>query len=229
MDFANNKAFYVSIGAFVIIGLGFGGIFWFSAQKAGTTTPPPGGSPIAAPANPTAVKTVLSAEIEAVLTKKIMTIEELAKDPIILKEVALINEKNKNLTPAEITALDNKWRAIKGIDDFIKPFLTNKTALELLTFQEKNPGFPEIFVTDKYGLNVGQTGKTSDYYQADESWWADAYNNGIGKSYHGAIEFDDSAQSEAISLYVPLKDPSNSSVVGVIKAVLSITAIKAAL
>ncbi|MDO8523225.1 MAG: hypothetical protein Q7S12_03025, partial [bacterium] len=222
----HNKAFYVNIVAFgVIIILGFGGMYWFSSQK--TEIPPPSGG--ATPANSGNVKTALSPEIEAVLSQKMMTVEALAKDPIILKEVALINEKNKNLTSAEITALDNKWRASKGIDDFIKPFLTNKTAVQLFAFQEKNPGFPEIFVTDKYGLNVGQTDKTSDYYQADEDWWVNAYANGIGKSYHGAIEFDDSAQSEAISIYVPIKDPSSSAVVGVIKAVLSIAAIKSAL
>lgn len=226
MNFVQNKVFYISVAVFAVVVLGIGGMYWFSGQNPGTTTPPAGGS---APVNPAGVKTTLSPEIEKVLSQKIIMIEALAVEPLILGEVELVNIKNKNLTAAEISALDMKWRATKGIDDFIKQFLTNQIALQLLAFQEKNPGFPEIFVTDKYGLNAGQTNKTSDYYQADETWWIDAYNNGAGKSYHGAIEFDDSAQSEAISLYIPIRDPSTSAAVGVIKAVLSITAIKSAL
>lgn len=225
MDFTQNKVFYISVAVFAVVVLGLG-MYWFAGQKPVVPALPAGEK---ASVNPASIKTVLSQEIENVLSQKIIMIETLAKEPLIIGEVELVNLKNKNLTPAEITALDTKWRATKGIDDFIKQFLTNQIALQLLAFQEQNPGFPEIFVTDKYGLNAGQTNKTSDYYQADETWWIDAYNNGAGKSYHGAIEFDDSAQSEAISLYVPIRDPATATVVGVIKAVLSITAIKSAL
>ena len=77
-----------------------------------------------------------------------------------------------------------------------------------------------------YGLNAGQTNKTTDYYQADEDWWIGAYNSGKGKASHGTIEFDESAQTEAISLYIPVMDGINNKAIGVIKAVVSITAIK---
>ncbi|OGF63288.1 hypothetical protein A2662_03075 [Candidatus Giovannonibacteria bacterium RIFCSPHIGHO2_01_FULL_45_33] len=223
----NNKAFYAILALLIIVLLGIGGIYWFGLKAPKQASNAPAGTVPANTANNG--KTLLSAEIEAVLSAKISTIEELAANQIILKEVVLQNEKNKDLSKNAIIALDTKWRASKGIDDFIKPFLTNKIAVALHEFQEKNPGYPEIFVTDKIGLNAGQTNKTSDYYQADESWWVDAYAGGIGKSYHGEIEFDDSAQSEAISIYVPIKDPVNMKAIGVIKAVLSITAIKSAL
>ena len=112
------------------------------------------------------------------------------------------------------------------MDEFIKPFLINEVAVKLREFQEENAGFYEIFVTDMYGLNVGQTNKTTDYYQADEDWWIGAYNMGEGRSYHGQIEFDESAQTEAISLYVPIIDPITDEVIGVVKVVMNITAIK---
>jgi hypothetical protein len=125
--------------------------------------------------------------------------------------------------------LDQRWRKTDGTDNFINPFLTNAVAVKLMEFQKNNFGFQEIFVTDEHGLNVGQTNKTTDYYQADEEWWIRAYNFGEGKTYHGLVEFDESAQTEAISIYVPIRDPDTAIAIGVTKAVFSITAIKAEL
>ena len=150
----------------------------------------------------------------------------LVSNPLIIEEVKKANESHEGITPEEIEELDQKWRTSDGIDDFIRPFLMNDVAEKLLLFQEENLGFSEIFITDEIGLNVGQTNKTTDYYQADEEWWIEAYNSGEGMMSHGSIEFDESAQAEAISLYVPIYDPDTQRVIGVTKAVLSIAAIK---
>ena len=73
---------------------------------------------------------------------------------------------------------------------------------------------------------MAESNKTSDYLQADESWWTKAFAGGSGDTHHGAIEYDESARSEAISLYVPVIDPDTRQAIGVIKAVCDITAIK---
>ena len=171
-------------------------------------------------------KILLAPEVEAVLDRKIALIRELLEDPVIVNEVKKANQQHKDISLQEILKLDTRWRSTEGIDEFIEPFLTNEIAHKLIEFQERHPGFSEIFVVDMYGLNVGQTNKTTDYYQADEDWWIDAYNSGKGKASHGAIEFDESAQTEAISLYIPVMDRINNKAIGVIKAVVSITAIK---
>ena len=59
-----------------------------------------------------------------------------------------------------------------------------------------------------------------------EDWWKEAYNQGMGKSYYGEIEYDDSARAEAISLYTPIMEPETGKAIGVMKAVCDITAIK---
>ena len=171
-------------------------------------------------------KILLAPEVEAVLDRKIALIRELVEDPVIVNEVKKANQQHKDISLQEILKLDTRWRSTEGIDEFIEPFLTNEIAHKLIEFQERHPGFSEIFVVDMYGLNVGQTNKTTDYYQADEDWWIGAYNSGKGKASHGAIEFDESAQTEAISLYIPVMDRINNKAIGVIKAVVSITAIK---
>ena len=171
-------------------------------------------------------KILLAPEVEAVLDRKIALIRELVEDPVIVNEVKKANQQHKDISLQEILKLDTRWRSTEGIDEFIEPFLTNEIAHKLIEFQERHPGFSEIFVVDMYGLNVGQTNKTTDYYQADEDWWIGAYNSGKGKASHGTIEFDESAQTEAISLYIPVMDGINNKAIGVIKAVVSITAIK---
>ena len=101
--------------------------------------------------------------------------------------------------------------------------------MELVEFQKEHPEFYEIFVTDKLGLNAAQTNETSDFYQADEDWWIGAYNGGEGREYHGILEFDESAQTEGISIYIPVHDPDTNEVIGISKAVLSVDAIKSEL
>ena len=165
-------------------------------------------------------------EVEEVLAKRMRLIVKLLEDPVIVEAVRAANREHQDITLQEILLVDAKWQTTPGIDEFINQFLTNEVALKLIEFQEEYPGFSEIFVTDEKGLNVGQTNKTTDYYQADEAWWIGGYQSGAGKRFHGSIEFDESAQAEAISLYAPVIDPETRRAIGVAKAVLSIASIK---
>ena len=93
----------------------------------------------------------------------------------------------------------------------------------MLDIQNRDESLVEIFITGKKGLNTCQTNKTSDYYQADEEWWQATYNNGIGK---GEVEFDESAASQAIPLYIPIVDPETSEAIGVAKILVDLIFLK---
>ena len=175
---------------------------------------------------PQVEESVLAPEVEAVLERKISLVAELMADPVIIDGVQRANREHEKISLEEILELDEKWRNTEGVDEFIEMFLGNDVAHTLIEFQEQYPGFSEIFIADAHGLNVGQTNKTTDYYQADEDWWIGAYNEGRGKASYGVIEFDESAQTEAISLYVPVRDPQSGEAIGVAKAVVSIAVIK---
>lgn len=166
----------------------------------------------------------ISPAIVAVLRKKLLVLEELAKNDVLIREGAAKTREHRTLVKEDFAKLDAQWSSATAGDTFITKFLTNTVAKRLIEFQNANPGFTEIFVTDAVGLNIGQTNKTSDYYQADEGWWTGAYNDGKGASNWGEIEFDESSKTEAIALYVPMKD-TDGTVVGIIKAVLSIASI----
>lgn len=171
-------------------------------------------------------KIEFSDEVKKILEKKKEAIENLAKEPPVIKFVKESNEKYRNTALTEILRLDAKWQKTEGIDDFIKSFMINDCGLYLADFQDAHEAFSEIFITNEKGLIVGETNKTSDFYQADEEWWVKAYDEAKGKSYYGELEYDQSSRSEAISLFVPVRDPETIKVIGVIKAVCDITAIK---
>ena len=170
---------------------------------------------------------VFSKEVEDALDKKTdLVTKKIAESPRIIRLVRESNIKNAGISLSEIKKLDERWMSTEGLDEFIRGFLTNEGSEILVEFQMVHDGYPEIFVTDAKGLNVALTNKTSDYYQADEEWWVRAYDEGRGKSFHGGIEYDESAMSEAIALYIPIMDPDTNKAIGVMKVIVDITAIK---
>ena len=172
------------------------------------------------------VSAAFSDDVEQVLERKIRLVKPLLLELEIIEAVRASNQKNQQISLKEILRLDKQWRATKGVDGFVKKFLTNPCARYLIAFQDAHEGFSEIFIADAKGLNVCQTNKTTDYYQADEEWWVKGFNDGKGHTYHGQIEYDESARSEAISLYIPMMDPQTRRAIGVAKAVVDIISIK---
>lgn len=174
----------------------------------------------------TADNDTLSKEVWAVVKKRLAVVNGLAESDIVINGVRESNLLNRDLTLSEIKKRDDEWKNADGVNEFIKPFITNRVAQYLIDFQYIHDGFPEIFIADARGLIVAETNKTSDYYQADEDWWVTAYNGGEGKVHFGDIEYDESALSESIAIYVPVIDPETGKAIGVIKALCDIIDIK---
>lgn len=142
------------------------------------------------------------------------------------------NLKYKNMTQEEISNyfkdMDKEWANLSVDDPLLKEYLNNKDSLRLKEIAEVDEGVAEIFVTDRYGGLVLASGKTSDFYQADEDWWQVAFNNGKGQVYISDIELDQSTNAISISFAIPLKDETGE-VIGVGKGVLDIDRILAPL
>lgn len=169
----------------------------------------------------------LSPDVNAVLDKKIESLKsELAPDLVVIETVRTYNEANKDLSAEEIASMDKAWRSTPGFNDLMKEILLNPCSKRLTEFQDKYDGFAEIFVTDARGLNAGMTSKTTGYYQADEDWWVRAFAGDQGHFYRGEIEYDESAMSEFIPVYIPVIDPQTQKAIGVIKAVVDLVAIR---
>ena len=122
---------------------------------------------------------------------------------------------------ASISALDATWRNGSGESALIRQVVESPLADELREFREIAPEHVELFVTDLYGANIAATNRTSDYYQADESWWQAAYDNGKGNVYIGQPEFDASSQTFALILAIPLFE--ENELVGILRSTLEVS------
>jgi hypothetical protein len=171
----------------------------------------------------------LSQEVKKVLDQKKDLLLRFTGSIGLVPLVKKLDEQNRAITLDEIMKRDKKWQKAEGMDRLIKSFMTNECAQAIFNFQQQHDEFTEIFITDSRGALIGITNRTSDYYQADEAWWQKTYNGGKGLVYFGEIEYDESSKTEAIGLFVPILNPQSKKVMGVMKAVLSIAALKAEL
>ena len=81
--------------------------------------------------------------------------------------------------------------------------------------------YAEIFVTNQYGANVAQSGKTTDYRQDDENWWQKAKQNGI---FLSEIGYDESTGVYASDIAIRILD-KDGNFIGVLKAVVNVESI----
>jgi PAS domain S-box-containing protein len=73
-------------------------------------------------------------------------------------------------------------------------------------------------VTNKYGANVAQTGKTTDYRQDDEEWWQAAKKDGL---YVRDVKYDESAHVYSTDIGIRIEDEAGNFI-GVTKVGLNI-------
>jgi signal transduction histidine kinase/HAMP domain-containing protein len=147
---------------------------------------------------------------------------EIEKDPILKKQGDI---KYNQFYQEIIDEIDSNWIKTKPQDNLVyQNILQNDLSKKLqqkflfITQFNQKKVFSEIFITNKYGENIAQSGPTTDYYQADETWWQKAKEKGI---YVQDVEYDESSQTFSISISIKLVD-DNNNFIGVMKSVLNI-------
>jgi len=178
----------------------------------------------------------LSSVLEANLSGVAARMARQAGDTLSFSQIALeslslnkfvqdsVEQANLEGTPdlARLNSLDNQWKKASDQSSLIQNVLNNDLAGELLELQERLPQYAELFVTDRYGAVIAATGRTSDYYQADEEWWQGAWNNGDGDLYISQPVYDESAGIYAIEIALPIPSHNRPELVGVLRATVSI-------
>ena len=101
--------------------------------------------------------------------------------------------------------------------------------------------FKEIFITDRDGYNAAISNMTSDFVQSDEEWWVNAWKRGIdiggttrnplttklSEATGARVTFDDSAGVWSLAISVRIDHVQTKEPLGVMKAVLDISAVQA--
>lgn len=128
-----------------------------------------------------------------------------------------------------ISQLDKKWQDSdpdepdsvaynlihNEVGDIIRQFIQDDMD------SESKFKYAEIIITNAYGANIAQSGKTTDYRQDDEIWWQDAKEHGILMSVGG---FDESAGVYSSDISIQILD-REGRFIGVLKVVINVGSI----
>ena len=166
--------------------------------------------------------------LQTAINEKIRESRKLANNVQIQQAIADSNSAFSDIsnTASLIQQLDSRWQSSDPDEPgSLAYILINNDAADVIRAtikadQESGNEFTyaEIFVTNAYGANVAQSGKTSDYRQDDERWWTEAKQNGIYLSESG---YDESAKVYSSDIAVKILDRDNNFI-GVLKAVIDV-------
>lgn len=124
---------------------------------------------------------------------------------VVIDAVKAQNEAHKDLSQVDIDDLDKKWRAGDGA--LVDGVLGNALSEYLQGIKLEGEGlYTEIFVMDNKGLNVGQSDKTSDYWQGDEAKWQETYSVGVDAVHLSDVEEDESSQTFQMQISLTVVD-----------------------
>ena len=135
--------------------------------------------------------------------------------------VAQVAAHTDQLSAAERARRDADWPERPDSDPAVRKVLNNPLADLLRLIREDDRRIAELLMTDRYGQLIAATGRTSDFYQADEQWWQQAFADGAGRLFIPAVNYDRSGAVWSIDVCVPIRQ--GDRVVGVTKAVLDVT------
>ena len=174
--------------------------------------------------------TIESERVGDVLLQQVNLVRAgVASDPAILETLNELNalyEGDADAIEAQLLELDDEWRSAgEEPNALINQVMMHPISDKLRLFIEQFPSHAEIFITDRYGAEIAGSGRTSDYYQADEDWWQAGWNDGQGAVDFGSPELDESSGVVAIDITIPIIDPVQGDVIGVIKSVYNINAL----
>lgn len=125
------------------------------------------------------------------------------------------------LPQAELDRLDKAWPTMPLDQSPMKEILNNPVSRNLRDIQQIDPRIKEILVTDRFGQLVAATGRSTDYYQADEEWWQKSFASGKGAIYIPPVTYDASSGHWSVEICMPVD--RDSQVLGVLKAVIDVT------
>ncbi len=123
-----------------------------------------------------------------------------------------------------IQNMDRAWTAgetTPSIESLLNNEFSRKLSKDISHINEASGGivYPEVYVTNKYGVVIATTRRTSDYLQADEDWYQAAVAE--KESWISEVKYDDSSEMLTIALAVILRD-EDGQFVGVFMSELSI-------
>jgi len=146
---------------------------------------------------------------------------EITKNNLLIDTIKASNIELQGIELETIKRLDERWINEKksGEHTLIRKIMSNPLSNYLHDVKHSSDNlYTEIFVTNEYGLNVGQSDVTSDYWQGDESKFINTFGIRSKTPFVDDIVYDISSHSfqSQISISVLSEDkPIGSITVGI--------------
>lgn len=125
-------------------------------------------------------------------------IREWLTNPVVEMSILAHNKRYQGVDQGQIDALDKAWRSERESDDqpLIAATLSSPLSTYLTQIQAASGGiFTEIFVMNAYGLNVGQSAITSDFWQGDEAKFQKTFDVGPTAVFIDEPEFHEASKT----------------------------------
>jgi hypothetical protein len=159
--------------------------------------------------------------VDAYVFRRVIDVSEMARVPTLRQAAEAASARP--FDSSQVMALDRQWQSAGAPPDVLKAVTSGDAALFLRDIVQHDPIYREILLTDRQGRLVAASNPTSDYFQADEDWWHDAYADGLtGRASLTDVSWDDSARVFAMEIAVPVPGTGSSDLAGVLKVVADI-------
>jgi hypothetical protein len=158
-----------------------------------------------------------AAAVDTYIYRRVLDVALLGRVPEVRASAA---EGSRAAFDAQaVRELDRRWQQPSVPAATPPSLLTNPASRFLADVVRNDPIYRELMLTDRHGRLVAASNLTSDYYQADEDWWRDAFHDGTrGRVGVSDERWDDSARAYVLDIAVPIPDPAGEGLVGIMKA-----------
>lgn len=193
------------------------------AQEAATAAPE---APAAAPETVAAAPAPAPISADIVKPEFVATLRQQVQQPVTILSVTSSNKRHEGVQQAEIDKLDETWKSeAKSADrPLIAEILSSPLSSYLLYTQAKSAGlFTEIFIMDKFGLNVGQSSVTSDYWQGDEDKFQKTFQVGPEAVFIDEPEYHEETKTWRVQVNLTIVDPTSKAAIGAATAEINLT------
>jgi len=135
----------------------------------------------------------------------------------LLSAVKQQNQHHNQLSIANIVTLDGQWRReiADGTTPMVDALLARDTSRWLKIQQNQSDGLiTEIMLTDRLGLLVAASERTTDYWQGDEAKFSEAFFALGTTSFISELNYDQSTGTYQVHISIPVREPEHSEIIG---------------
>jgi hypothetical protein len=157
-----------------------------------------------------------AATVDAYVFRRILDAAILGRIPEVRRAAAASNQP---ADAARIAELDREWEKDAAATAKRLGVLATPASHYLADLVKHDSVYREVIVTDRLGRLVAASNLTTDYAQADEDWWISAFDSGHGRVSVTDVRRDDSTNVYAFEIAVPVMEPDDSDLAGIMKIV----------